>query len=286
MPRRPIIPQGFTAERLVTGEADLAVQQISELKQVAGIEVVGPIPHELQTPAVFSAGRMAASAKAAEADRLLRFLASPEVAPVLRRGRAGALNLPARRRNLLAMMNGLRLVLRCDACRWRWRRPWRMRNRPISCCATGWPPIPPIPTSRPTSRASPISRRPTSPPPSSSARRRPPSLAAGDVRARPRLCRQPADGRGDGRLAQGRRQGFDLGDGRARRALWHRRRRREGRGAGAQTVRARRRSRQSARRHQSRRARRRCRVLPIRRGRASCSARPPRPMRRRNISSA
>jgi molybdate transport system substrate-binding protein len=60
------------------------VQQISELKQVTGIEVVGPIPRELQTPAVFSAGRMAASAKVAQADRLLRFLASPEVAPVLR----------------------------------------------------------------------------------------------------------------------------------------------------------------------------------------------------------
>ena len=82
--RAVIIPQGFTAERLVTGEADLAVQQISELKQVAGIEVVGPIPYELQTPAVFSAGRMAASNKAAQADRLLRYLASPEVAPVLR----------------------------------------------------------------------------------------------------------------------------------------------------------------------------------------------------------
>ena len=82
--RATIIPQGFTAERLVTGEADLAVQQISELKQVTRIEVVGPIPHELQAPAVFSAGRMAASAKAAAADRLLAFLASPEVAPVLR----------------------------------------------------------------------------------------------------------------------------------------------------------------------------------------------------------
>lgn len=82
--RATVIPQGFTAERLVSGEADLAVQQISELKQVAGIEIVGPIPHELQTPAIFSAGRMAASAKAAEADRLLAFLASPEVAPVLR----------------------------------------------------------------------------------------------------------------------------------------------------------------------------------------------------------
>jgi molybdate transport system substrate-binding protein len=82
--RATIIPQGFTAERLVTDEADLAVQQISELKQVGGIEVVGPIPHALQTPAVFSAGRMAASARAGASDRLLRFLASPEVAPVLR----------------------------------------------------------------------------------------------------------------------------------------------------------------------------------------------------------
>jgi molybdate transport system substrate-binding protein len=79
-----VIQQGFTAERLIAGEADLAVQQISELKQVGGIEVVGPIPYELQTPAVFSAGRMVAANKPAEADRLLRFLASPEVAPALR----------------------------------------------------------------------------------------------------------------------------------------------------------------------------------------------------------
>jgi molybdate transport system substrate-binding protein len=82
--RAVIIPSGFTAERLVSGEADLAVQQISELKQVGGIEVVGPIPHELQTPAVFSAGRMAASDKADQADRLLHYLASPAVTPVLR----------------------------------------------------------------------------------------------------------------------------------------------------------------------------------------------------------
>src|SRR5258705_2611892 len=82
--RAQIIPHGFTAERLVTGDADLAVQQISELKQIGGIEIIGPLPHQLQTPAVFSAGRMAASTKAAASDRLLRFLASPEVAPALR----------------------------------------------------------------------------------------------------------------------------------------------------------------------------------------------------------
>jgi molybdate transport system substrate-binding protein len=79
-----IIPSGFTAERLLSGEADLAVQQISELKQVSGIEVVGPIPLDLQTPAVFSAGRLAGAERPAEADQLLRFLASAEVAPVLR----------------------------------------------------------------------------------------------------------------------------------------------------------------------------------------------------------
>jgi molybdate transport system substrate-binding protein len=80
-----IVEQGFTAERLVSGEADLAVQQISELKQVDGIEVIGPVPHELQTPAVFSAGRMVNAKQAEAADRLLRYLASPEVVPVLRR---------------------------------------------------------------------------------------------------------------------------------------------------------------------------------------------------------
>jgi len=84
--RAVIIQQGFTAEKLVTGEADLAVQQISELKQIDGIEVVGPIPRDLQTPAVFSAGRIVAANRPDEADRLLRFLASSDVAPALREG--------------------------------------------------------------------------------------------------------------------------------------------------------------------------------------------------------
>jgi molybdate transport system substrate-binding protein len=81
---RAVITAGFTAERLLTDEADLAVQQISELKQVPGVEIVGPIPHELQTPAVFSAGRMAAARQAGAADALLTFLSSPEAAPALR----------------------------------------------------------------------------------------------------------------------------------------------------------------------------------------------------------
>lgn len=82
--RAVIIPSGFTAEKLVSGEADLAIQQISELKQIDGIEVVGPIPLGLQTPAVFSAGRMMAPQRAEVADHLLRCLSSAAVTPVLR----------------------------------------------------------------------------------------------------------------------------------------------------------------------------------------------------------
>jgi molybdate transport system substrate-binding protein len=82
--RAAIVPQGFTAERLVSGEADLAVQQVSELKQVAGTEIVGTIPLHLQEAAVFSAGRMVASRKAEASQRLLQFLASPDVAAALR----------------------------------------------------------------------------------------------------------------------------------------------------------------------------------------------------------
>jgi molybdate transport system substrate-binding protein len=82
--RATIIPQGFTAERLVSGEADLAVQQISELKQVVGVEIVGPIPLHLQSAAVFSAGRLAASNKVGQSDRLLHFLASVQATPALR----------------------------------------------------------------------------------------------------------------------------------------------------------------------------------------------------------
>jgi molybdate transport system substrate-binding protein len=82
--RAVILPSGLTAERLISGEAELAVQQISELKQVKGIEVVGPIPHALQTPAVFSAGLMAASSRREQVEHLLRHLASPEFADALR----------------------------------------------------------------------------------------------------------------------------------------------------------------------------------------------------------
>jgi molybdate transport system substrate-binding protein len=77
-----VVPSGFTAERLVSGEADLAVQQISELLMVPGIEVVGALPPEIQTVATFSAGLLTRSPASAA---LLDFLTSSAIAPVLQR---------------------------------------------------------------------------------------------------------------------------------------------------------------------------------------------------------
>lgn len=56
-----IIPAGFTAEKLVTGEADLAIQQISELMVVDGIDIVGPFPPTVQAAMQFSAAAVAGS---------------------------------------------------------------------------------------------------------------------------------------------------------------------------------------------------------------------------------
>ena len=89
-----LVPMGLTAERLVRGEADLAVQQISELKQVEGIDVLGPIPLHLQTPAIFSAAVMTASPRAVDAERLLGYLASSEVVPALQEAGLEPFDLP------------------------------------------------------------------------------------------------------------------------------------------------------------------------------------------------
>jgi len=65
------------------GDAELGFQQISELKPVHGIDIVGPLPNELQEITIFSAG-IAAGSKEPEAGRaLIKFLASPAARDVI-----------------------------------------------------------------------------------------------------------------------------------------------------------------------------------------------------------
>jgi molybdate transport system substrate-binding protein len=49
------IHAGFTADKVIAGEADLAVQQVSELMSIDGIDVVGPFPEPYQKHTDFSA---------------------------------------------------------------------------------------------------------------------------------------------------------------------------------------------------------------------------------------
>ena len=80
-----IAPSGFTAELVASGEAELAVQQVSELMVVPGIEVIGRLPPDIQTVATFSGGILTRSCIPEQARSLLRYLSSPAAAPVLRR---------------------------------------------------------------------------------------------------------------------------------------------------------------------------------------------------------
>ncbi|MFC7734966.1 substrate-binding domain-containing protein [Roseomonas sp. GCM10028921] len=67
------------------GDAEIGFQQVSELLPIQGIDYIGTIPEAVQQPTIFCAG-LAAGAKEPEAARaLIRFLASPEAAPVLTR---------------------------------------------------------------------------------------------------------------------------------------------------------------------------------------------------------
>jgi len=61
---------GFSAALLLTGEAELAVQQKPELLHVAGTDIVGFLPGELNLLTYFAAGVMTAS-KNAEAGKAL-----------------------------------------------------------------------------------------------------------------------------------------------------------------------------------------------------------------------
>jgi molybdate transport system substrate-binding protein len=76
--RATVIPAGFTAEKLVSGEADLAVQQISELMVVPGVEIVGGFPEDVQTVTSFSAALMRDAPNAAAGARFLASLQTPE----------------------------------------------------------------------------------------------------------------------------------------------------------------------------------------------------------------
>ena len=74
-------PPGVPVGSLVAeGQVELGFQQLSELIHLPGIEVLGPLPPDIQTITTFSAGVAGTSTQPDAARALIDFLASPAAA--------------------------------------------------------------------------------------------------------------------------------------------------------------------------------------------------------------
>jgi molybdate transport system substrate-binding protein len=67
------------------GDAEIGMQQITELLPIPGIDFVGPLPQELQTIIVYATARPTNAKEREAADALVKFLASETVAPIIRK---------------------------------------------------------------------------------------------------------------------------------------------------------------------------------------------------------
>ena len=84
-PRIVVPPPGVPVGSLVAdGRVALGFQQLSELMNLAGIAVLGPLPDAIQTMTVFSGGVCASSAQPETARRLLDYMHGDAVAPLKR----------------------------------------------------------------------------------------------------------------------------------------------------------------------------------------------------------
>jgi molybdate transport system substrate-binding protein len=78
--------QGEPAGAVVArGEAEIGFQQMSELLPVPGIDLLGPLPADVQQITVFSAGLHVGAKEPDAARALVKFMTAPAAVPVIRK---------------------------------------------------------------------------------------------------------------------------------------------------------------------------------------------------------
>ena len=75
----------FAGKLVANGEAELAIQQKPELMSIEGVEILGPLPPEINVTTVFSAGVSKDAKESGPSTELLKYLESPEAAAVFKR---------------------------------------------------------------------------------------------------------------------------------------------------------------------------------------------------------
>ena len=76
-------PGGLIGELVAAGKAEIAIQQVPELRAVPGIELVGPLPEDIQLVTVTSAGIFAGTQQVQAAQSFIDFLSSPAAMRVM-----------------------------------------------------------------------------------------------------------------------------------------------------------------------------------------------------------
>jgi molybdate transport system substrate-binding protein len=67
------------------GDAEIGIQQLSELLPVTGIQILGPLPDELQRFMVYGASILAGAKEPAAVSEFVSFLKSESAAAVFRK---------------------------------------------------------------------------------------------------------------------------------------------------------------------------------------------------------
>jgi len=75
-------PNGRVSTIVANGEADIGLQQASELMSNPGVDLVGLLPAELQQITIYSAGITANAREAEAAQAFIRFISAPAAAPI------------------------------------------------------------------------------------------------------------------------------------------------------------------------------------------------------------
>ena len=86
MKAKTILEQGSirSAARVTAGDADMVLTLVSEILPISGVELVGPLPADLQHYVELSAGIGANARDKAAAKALVSYLAGPTVTPTLK----------------------------------------------------------------------------------------------------------------------------------------------------------------------------------------------------------